>query len=169
MKTEILSRFYRFNGTKNEFLKQFFIRFIRNRIIDPNTKIILDDGFKFFDLKTKKIIQIPCDDSNWCEFNTFNEGFKLELFKFPFTIKLHHDYFYTIESYEKFLEIFKKMISFRTDTIKLGWAIKYGLEYEDKSYDLLEDLNESQLITWKDPRPNATITLDMITEEDLKG
>ena len=61
------------------------------------------------------------------------------------------------------------MISFRTDTIKLGWAIKYGLEYEDKSYDLLEDLNESQLITWKDPRPNATITLDMITEEDLKG
>ena len=81
MKNEILSRFYRFNGTKNEFLKQFFIRFIRNRIIDPNTKIILDDGFKFFDLKTKKVIQIPCDDSNWCEFNTFNEGFKLEDFK----------------------------------------------------------------------------------------
>ena len=75
MKTEILSRFYRFNGTKNEFLKQFFIRFIRNRIIDPNTKIILDDGFKFFDLKTKKVLT-----SNEV-LSLFNEEVFIENFK----------------------------------------------------------------------------------------
>ena len=167
MKPEVLSHFYQFNGVKNEFKKQFFIRFIRNRIIDPNTKILLDDGFKFFDKNIKKVIQVPSDDSNWCEFCTFNEGFKLGLFKFPFTIKLHHDNFLTINSYESFLEIYKKMIEFRSETIKNGWAVKYGLDYENTSYELLENLSESELITWKDPRPNVTISLDLIREEDL--
>lgn len=168
MKPAVLSYFYRFNGKRNEFLKKYFIRLIRNRIIDPNTKIILDDGFKFFDSNKKKVIEVPCDDSNWCEFSTFNEGFKLNLFKFPFTVKLHHNYFYSIDNYEQFLIIFKKMISYRTDVVKLGWAIKYGLEYEDKIYDLLEDLNEEQLINWKDPRSNAILNLDDLTEEDIK-
>jgi hypothetical protein len=59
------------------------------------------------------------------------------------------------------------MIEFRSETVKKGWAVKYGLEYDDKSYDLLENLNENELITWKDPRPNVAISLDLIREEDL--
>jgi hypothetical protein len=60
------------------------------------------------------------------------------------------------------------MITYRNNVIKLGWAVKYGLEYEEKTYELLENLNESELLNWKDPRNNATITLDSITEEDLR-
>lgn len=168
MKTEVLANFYKFNGIINEFQKQFFIRFIRNRIIDPNTKVFLDDGFKFFDSKNKKVVQIPCDDSNWCEFCTFNEGFKLNVLNFPFSIKLHHDYFYTLESYEEFLSIFKKMIDFRTEIVKHGWAIKYGLDYKSESYKLLEEMTEEELVNWKDPRSNATYTLDKVTLEDLR-
>lgn len=167
MKTEVLINFYKFNGHHNEFLKQFFIRFVRNRIIDPNTKVLLDDGFKYFDIKTKKIVLVPCDDSNWCEFCTFNEGFKNKILNFPFSIKLHHDYFLTLDSYDDFLNIFNKMISFRVETIRQGWAIKYGTSYKNESYSLLEDLSEQELINWKDPRPNVTYSLDKVTTKDL--
>jgi hypothetical protein len=167
MKTEVLSHFYKFNGKQNEFLKQFFIRFIRNRIIDPNTQVLLEDGFKYFDINNKKVVNIPSDDSNWCEMCTFKEGFQNNILSFPFSIKLHHDFFLTLNSYDEFLNIFNKMIIFRTDTIKLGWAIKYGTSYNDEDYESLENMTEYQLVHWVDPRPNVTYSLDKVTERDL--
>jgi hypothetical protein len=59
------------------------------------------------------------------------------------------------------------MIIFRTDTIKLGWAIKYGTSYNDEDYESLENMTEYQLVHWVDPRPNVTYSLDKVTERDL--
>jgi hypothetical protein len=59
------------------------------------------------------------------------------------------------------------MILFRVDIIKHGWAIKYGLSYNDETYELLENLSENELINWKDPRPNVAYSLDKVTERDL--
>lgn len=164
----LLKHFYRYNGRRNEFIKNYFIRLIRNRIIDPNTKEFLDQGFKFFHRQNDEIYQVPCDDTNFNEFVTFDLGFKNDIFKFPFTLKLHHNTFISINSYEEFLDIFKKMIKTRVDIVKKGWAIKYGLEYDDESFPLLEDLSEKELLEWKDPRQDAVFSLDKLTEEDLK-
>lgn len=165
----VLKHFYRYNGHSNEFIKNFFIRLIRNRIIDPNTKEFLDRGFKYFNRKSGKIIQVPCDDANFNEFITFDIGFKNNIFQFPFTIKLHHDSFLSLSSYDEFESILNRMIKYRVETIKKGWAIKYGLEYDNDEFPLLEDLSEKELLNWKDPRPDALHELEKLTEEDLKG
>ncbi len=167
MDRKVLSYFYKWNGQKNEFCKVQFIRLIRNKIIDPNTKNILSHGFEFFDKNENMTIKVPCDDANWNEYVTFNEGLKNNILSFPFTIKLYHDYFYGINSYEEFYELFSKIILFRTDTIKHGWCIKYGLPYKEFEYTPLEDLHEKQLIEWRDPRKDAKLNLDMLTEEDF--
>jgi hypothetical protein len=168
MDRNLLKHFYRFNGIKNEFIKNYFIRLIRNRIIDPNTKELLDRGFKFYSRKTGELYQVPCDDSNFNEFVTFDIGFKNKIFGFPFTIKLHHDTFISLESYDEFVEIFNKMIKTRSEIVKKGWAIKYGVEYDNEEFSLLEDLSESELLEWKDPRQDVVYTLDKLTEDDLK-
>lgn len=167
MDSKILSYFYKFNGIKNEFCKVQFIRLIRNKIIDPNTKIILSHGFEYFDKENEMTIKIPCDDANWNEYLTFNEGLKNNILSFPFTMKLYHDYFLNFNSYDDFYELFSMVVKFRTETIKHGWAIKYGIPYKDIEYEPLEDLNENKLINWKDPRKFAKITLDMLTEDDF--
>lgn len=167
MNRTVLSYFYKFNGFKSEFCKVQFIRLIRNKIIDPNTKVFLSHGFVFHDKYENMNVKVPCDDSNWVEYQTFNEGFKHDILKFPFTIKLYHDYFYNINDYDDFFELYSKIIEFRTDTIKLGWAIKYGICYKDVDYKQLEDLSEQELISWKDPRPMAKLNLDMLTEDDF--
>jgi len=110
---------------------------------------------------------IPCDDSNWCEYQTYNEGFKLGILEYPFSLKLHRDYFKTINKYEDFEDILKKVIMFRNDEIKRGWAIKYGLSFHDTEYPELETLSERDLLSWVDPRPHARYDLDSIREEDL--
>ena len=111
---------------------------------------------------------IPCDDANWCEYQTYNEGFKLGVLQFPFSLKLHNNYFKNIKSYEDFIDILKKVIEFRNDVIKRGWAIKYGLEFQGKEYPELEDLTENELLNWKDPRPKARWSLDDAVEEWFK-
>lgn len=111
---------------------------------------------------------IPCDDANWCEYQTYNEGFKLGVLQFPFSLKLHNNYFKSIKSYDDFIDIFKKVIEFRNDVIKRGWAIKYGLEFQGKEYPELEDLTENELLNWKDPRPKARWSLDDAVEEWFK-
>ena len=164
----LLKHFYRSNGKTEEFIKNYFIRLIRNRIIDPNTKDFLDQGFKYFNRSMNKVVSVPCDDANFNEFVNFNIGFEKDVFSFPFTIKLHHDTFLSLNSYDEFDLIFKKMIKYRSDVIKKGWAIKYGLEYDNEDYQLLEDLSENELLNWKDPRSDALYNLDKLTEEDLK-
>ena len=163
----VLEKFYFFNGKKNEFYKVQFIRLIRNKIIDPNTKHLLSKGFEFYDEVEQRSTIVPCDDTNWNEYSTFNEGFKLNILTFPFTIKLYHDYFYNIENYEMFLKFYEKVIKFRIETIKHGWAIKYGTSYKDQEYTPLEDLSEKELLVWKDPRKNVKMNLDMLTEDDF--
>lgn len=167
MNRTVLSFFYKFNGIKNEFCKTQFIRLIRNKIIDPNTQIFLSHGFNFFDENEGMTIKVPCDDQNWNEYITFNEGFKLGVLTFPFTMKMYHDYFYNLDSYKDFEKVFSKIIEFRNDTIKNGWAIKYGLPYKDNEYRALDDLSEDELLVWRDPRPNAKLNLDMLTDEDF--
>ena len=167
MDRNVLEKFYQFNGTKNEFYKIQFIRLIRNKIIDPNTKGLLSKGFEFYDEVQQRTTKVPCDDANWNEYSTFNEGFKLNLLIFPFTIKLYHDYFYNVENYEMFLKFYSEVIKFRTETIKHGWAIKYGISYKDNDYKPLEDLTEQELLVWRDPRKNVKMNLDMLTEEDF--
>ena len=167
MDKNVLKYFYRFNGIKNEFCKIQFIRLIRNKIIDPNTEYFLSHGFEFYDEENECNVKIECDDSNWNEYQTFNEGFKLNLFSFPFSMKLYHDYFYNIKNYDHFLKLFSEVIKFRTNTIKLGWAIKYGLPYKDEDHPSLEDLSEEELINWKDPRKNAKMSLENLTEKDF--
>lgn len=164
----VLKHFYRYNGSSNEFIKNFFIRLIRNRIIDPNTKDFLERGFRYFNKKLRKPIQVPCDDANFNEFVTFDLAFNHNIFNFPFTIKLHHNTFLSIESYDEFKTIFNRMIKYRIEIIKKGWAIKYGLEYDNENFPLLEDLSENELLNWKDPRSNALYNLEKLTEEDLK-
>lgn len=168
MDQKVLSYFYRNDGKKQIFLKSFFIRLIRNKIIDPNTQNFLADGFLFLDEKTGNSVLIPCDDSNWCEFLTFKEGIELGVLEFPFSIKLHNNYFYNIESYDIFLSIMKQMIDFRIKTIKKGWAIKYGVIFENVEYPDLESLSEIELINWVDPRGKARYNLNEIKIEDLK-
>lgn len=167
MDRKVLSHFYKFNGNKNEFCKVQFIRLIRNKIIDPNTKIILSHGFEFFDKENGLTVNVPCDDSNWAEYMTFNEGLKSGVLSFPFSVKLYHDYFYNINVYEDFFELYSKIITFRTETIKHGWCIKYGLPYKDYEYTPLEDLTENELLIWRDPRNDAKLNLDMLTEDDF--
>ena len=167
MDRNVLKYFYNYNGKKNEFLKIQFIRLIRNKIIDPNTKIFLSHGVDFFDEDQGCTIKIPCDDANWNEYQTFNEGFKLNVLAFPFTIKLYHDYFYNLEDYDHFLKLYSEIIKFRTETIKVGWAIKYGLPYKDHEYTPLEDLKEDELLNWRDPRKDAKLDLEMLTEDDF--
>ena len=168
MNPAALSYFYRYEGKTKLFLKSYFIRVIRNRLIDPNTSSFLHDGFNFFDENTKTLVAVPCDDSNWCEYCTFNEGFKLDVLKFPFSLKLHNNYFIEMKSYDEFIELFKKVIEFRNDIIKRGWAIKYGFEFQGNDYPELEELTEEQLLIWKDPRPKARYSLDDIEEAWLK-
>lgn len=168
MDQQVLSIFYRSDGKKQVFLKSYFIRLIRNKIIDPNTQHFLSSGFLFKDTTTNENVLIPCDDSNWCEYLTFKEGFELGVLNFPFSIKLHNNYFYNINSYEEFLHIFKLIIDFRTYTIKKGWAIKYGVIFENIEYPSLENLSEEQLINWCDPRGNVKYNLKDIKIEDLK-
>jgi len=167
MNETVLSCFYRYNGKNNEFLKNKFIKLIRNKIIDPNTKVFLSHGFYFKDEEQDSLVKVPCDDCNWNEYLTFNEGFKLNIFSFPFSIKLYHEYFLNINDYNSFLKLFNEIIKFRTSTIKLGWAIKYGLSYNDKDYALLEDLSEKELLQWYDPRDGSKYSLEKLTEEDL--
>jgi len=167
MDRNVLKYFYNYNGKKNEFLKIQFIRLIRNKIIDPNTKIFLSHGFSFFDEDQGCNIKVPCDDANWNEYQTFNEGFKLNIFSFPFSIKLYHDYFYNIDNYDHFLKLYSEIIKFRTETIKVGWAIKYGLPYKDTEYVPLENLKEDELINWRDPRKDAKMDLEMLTQDDF--
>ena len=166
MDVKTLSYFYQDNGRNRVFLKHYFIRVIRNGVIDPNTQNFLSDGFEWFTpdgIKTK----VPCDDSNWCEYMTFKEGFTRGIIEFPFTLKLHNDTFWKVDSIENFDEFIEAVIDFRVKTIKRGWAIKYGASYDDEDFPLLEDLSESELLNWKDPRSNARYKLDDITEHDL--
>lgn len=164
----VLKHFYRSNGTRSEFIKNYFIRLIRNKIIDPNTKAFLEKGFKFYSRTINKVLQVPSDDSNFNEFVTFDYAMKNELCEFPFTIKLYHDAFLSISSYNEFQNIFNKMIKYRIETIKKGWAIKYGVEYDGEEFPLLENLSEEELLEWKDPRQDASYNLNKLTEEDLK-
>ncbi len=150
-------------------MKTYFIRVIRNRIIDPNTGNFLGDGFEYFDSAKNVTTSIPCDDSNWCEYQTYNEGFKLGVLKFPFSLKLHNAYFKTLNSYEEFIDILKIVIDFRNDVIKRGWAIKYGLPFQGKEYPELESLSQEELLVWKDPRPHARYSLDDVQEKELLG
>ncbi len=83
-------------------------------------------------------------------------------------MKLHNNYFKELENYDDFMKIFKLVIGFRNDKIKQGWAIKYGLEFQEKKYPELESLNEEQLLAWKDPRGHVRWSLDDIKEEWLK-
>lgn len=167
MNQKVLSYFYRLEGHNQIFLKSLFIRLIRNKIIDPNTQNILGDGFKFLDYKADLTVTIPCDDSNWCEYQTYKDGFNLGILQFPFSLKLHNDYFFQLDSYEEFEDIFSRVIEFRVNTIKKGWAIKYGFEYENIKYPLLEDLDKEILINWKDPRTHIRYNLDDIKLKDL--
>ena len=153
------------NGKSKIFLKNFLIRVIRNRIIDPNTKNFLDDGFNYLDEDTGINTTIPCDDSNWCEYQTYNEGFKLGVLQFPFSLKLHNNYFKELNNYEEFLKILKLVIDYRNDVIKRGWAIKYGFEFQGKEYPELEALSEKELINWVDPRPHARWSLNDARKE----
>ena len=89
------------------------------------------------------------------------------MLKFPFTLKLHNAYFKTLRTYDEFIEILKLVIDFRNDVIKRGWAIKYGLPFQDKEYPLLETLSEEELLNWRDPRPHPRWCLDDIEEEEL--
>ena len=84
-------------------------------------------------------------------------------------MKLHNNYFTRLHNYEEFTEILKKVIDFRVNTIKKGWAIKYGLRYDGKDYPELESLNENELIGWKDPRLHARYSFDDIKEEEIIG
>lgn len=167
MNKKILSYFYKYEGQKKIFCKVQFIRLIRNKIIDPNTEHILSHGFYFYDKNEDVNVRVPCDDSNWNEYLTFKNGLELGVFQYPFTIKLYHDYFYNVENYENFLEIFNEIIKFRTDVIRHGWALKYGISYKDNDYPELETLSENELLSWQDPRDDAKFTLDSITEDDF--
>ena len=108
---------------------------------------------------------VPCDDSNWCEYQTYNEGFKLGVLQFPFSLKLHNNYFKELNNYEEFLKILKLVIDYRNDVIKRGWAIKYGFEFQGKEYPELEALSEKELINWVDPRPHARWSLNDARKE----
>lgn len=168
MDQRVLQYFYKLEGNQNIFLKSYFIRLIRNRIIDPNTQNILADGFEFLDYNLDIKTSIPCDDSNWCEYMTYKEGFELGVLTFPFSLKLHNDHFMTLNSLDEYLDILSLVIEFRAKTIKKGWAIKYGFEYEDIKYPLLEDLDEAALLNWKDPRGKVRYYLDDVKPEDLR-
>lgn len=110
-------------------------------------------------------VTIPCDDSNWCEYQTYNEGFKLGVLAFPFSLKLHNDYFKELNSYEEFISIMKLVIEFRCDVVKRGWAIKYGFEFQGKTYPELESLSERELLNWADPRIHARWSLEDAKKE----
>ena len=166
MDSKVLDYFYLDDGRGKSFLKSHFISMIRNRIIDPNTYFILCDGFKYF-LPDGRETKIPCDDSNWCEYETFKMGIEKGILEYPFTLKLFESTFWSVETKDEFDIFMEKVVDFRIKTIKRGWAIKYGASYEDEDFPALEDLNEFQLITWKDPRPQAVMKLDMITEFDI--
>lgn len=71
MEQRALNKFYS-NGM---FLKPYFIRLIRNMIIDPNTRHLLEDGFRWVDPSNGVETVIPCDDANWAEYTTFERGF----------------------------------------------------------------------------------------------
>ena len=167
MDAKTLSYFYTDDGKKKVFNKHYYIRVIRNRVIDPNTKQFLDYGFFFDSPKLVEQTRVPCDDSNFCEYMTFLEALKNGVAKLPFTMKLHRDIFYRIESLSELEELFKKVLEFRIMTVKKGWAIKYGAESEGVQYPLLEDLDEEELLEWKDPRANARYSMDDIKEKDL--
>ena len=167
MDIKALRYFYQDDGQKKVFLKHYYIRVIRNRVIDPNTKQFLDYGFFFDSPKLEEPTRIPCDDANFCEFCTFREALKNEVATFPFTVKLHRDVFLSIDSMDEFNEMFNKMLDFRIKTIKKGWAVKYGAESEGVQYPLLEDLDEEELLKWKDPRVYAKFSMDDIKEKDL--
>ena len=94
-------------------------------MIDPNTRNFLDDGFSYFDEDTGVSVAVPCDDANWCEYQTYNEGFRLKALEFPFSLKLRNSYFKELRSYGDFLDLSTRVIRFRSDVIKRGWAIKY--------------------------------------------
>jgi len=162
---EVLHYFYSYNGIKKEFNKLLFIRLIRNKIIDKNTAVLLSKGFNYV-LNNNKVL-IPCDDCNWCEYNTINEGFKENILNFPFTLKFYHDDFQSINNYNEYKKLFNEIIKFRIDTIKCGWALKYGLEYNNIEYDVLEDLNEKQLLNFKDPRLKVNWQLEDITKKNF--
>jgi len=168
VKPEVLKYLYRIEGGRYIFLKTYMTRIIRNRIIDPNTNSLLGDGFKYYDEATSTMTSIPCDDSNWCEYQTYKEGFNYGVLSFPFSLKLHNEYFKTLNSIEEFDDIMKRVIEFRCDEIKRGWAIKYGFAYKDVEYPELETLSEEELLNWKDPRGKVRWRLDDIEEDDLK-
>lgn len=166
MDYKTLNYFYQDDGRKKTFLKHYFIRVIRNGVIDPNTQNILADGF---DWTTPDGInsKVPCDDSNWCEYMTFSEAFNRDILSFPFTVKLHNDTFWSVKNINEYDDFLDSVIDFRIKTIKKGWAIKYGASYEDETFPLLEDLSEADLLNWKDPRGKVRYHLDDITEHDL--
>ena len=169
MKEDILKYFYKDIDGRTEFFKPYVVRVIRNRIIDPNTQNFLADGFQWVDVDTGLTTTVPCDDSNWCEYMTFKEGFNQNVLTFPFSLKLHNNCFKTLHNFEEFNQILKKVIDFRVNTIKKGWAIKYGLRYDGKEYPELESLSEAELISWRDPRVHARYSFDDIKEEELIG
>lgn len=72
-----------------------------------------------------------------------------------------------IENLKQFQNLFFKIIQFRTNTVKQGWAIKYGFSFRDQSYQSLDELSQEQLINWKDPRKNIKMCLDMLVEQDF--
>lgn len=163
MNEQVLSKFYNIEGNKRYFIKPFFIRLLRNKIIDPNTMNFLNDGFSFINYKTEEHTVVPCDDANWNEYMTFKMGFENNVLEYPFSMKLHNNTFFQIENYSDFEYVFNMIIEFRTKTIKKGWAIKYGLEYEGVKYPMLEDLSEIELINWVDPRAHARYRLNDLT------
>ena len=153
----VLKHFYRYNGHSNEFIKNFFIRLIRNRIIDPNTKEFLDRGFKYFNRKSGKIIQVPCDDANFNEFITFDIGFKNNIFQFPFTIKLHHDSFLSLSSYDEFVE------NIRNNSLYFVNPKEY---YHKKSYDkLVRTYVENMFSTFENKFNNQIISLYNLSKD----
>lgn len=112
-------------------------------------------------------MRVPCDDCNWNEYDTINEGFKQGILKFPFTVKFYHDDFQSIDSYEEYKEILNRVIEFRIKTIKTGWALKYGLEYDGVEYKTLEEMDEKELLAFQDPRPGVNWQLEEITMKHL--
>ena len=169
MKNEVLNCFYKLKGTTYEFMKNKFICMIKDLVISRNTYDILCTGFNYYDAEQEKDVKIGCDDEKFIEYQTFYDALKLGVITFPCTIRPSLLDFLSIKSIDEFEKIYKKILKFRIDNKKRCWAIQFGFEYKDDSYENLELLSESELINWKDPRKNAKYSLDDVTFDMVRA